>query len=317
MSAGGCDVVLVEAEPGIARALATALERRGHRVRRAEGTEEALALPDPDVLVAVLGAPGGLELLAEARRRGRLARAVLLSGDASPSCYGRALELGACDVLRRPVELPELVRAVESAASPRESELRLSLPAEERACDFVAREVLAFALRRGVGPAARARMASAAAELVENAAQHAYPSGRGPVEIALRVGEREASVRVRDRGRGFDVEAERDRARRARTLAGIERARALCEDLELWSEAARGTTALLRFGVYRADFDGGPSLDLTDLDYLLPRTADELVRALRHDPEGFELVLPPALAVLVGRLLSAPLATASPRGRFP
>lgn len=309
-----CEVVLVEPEPGVARALCGALEGRGHRVRSASDTAQALELPDPDVLVALLDERMGLDLLRETTRRGRLAHAVLLAGDGTSSLVERAFELGALDVLRRPVELAELLRAVDAAATARPGELALELAADPRSVEASARHVLSFAMRHGVGPTARARLASATAEIVDNSVRHAYPSGAGTIDVFLRIDEREASVRVRDRGRGYDARGRRSSIAGARAR-GIERAAALSESIELWSEEGRGSTTLLRFGIYRVAFDGGPLLDLMELDYFSPQTAREVLGMLEHDPVRSELALSPALAVLVGRLLSAAPARSGPPAR--
>ena len=53
------------------------------------------------------------------------------------------------------------------------------------------------------------------------------------------------------------------------------------------------------------ELDQPDQIDLTDLDYFAPATAKELLATLREDPDA-PIVLSPALAVVVGRLLLGP-----------
>jgi len=308
------DVLIVDDEVGLAAALAAALTARGHNVSIAATAEEALAMPDPEVLVADLALAGmsGLDLLDALVARGKAPRTVLMTGLPTIEDCRRALRLGAAELLTKPFAVDELVRAVEAeAAGPADiTPARFSrvYAASPRAADRAARDINAWCLRSEVAPATRARIASTVAELVDNAARHAYGAVTGvtehPVELHAEMDARSLSLEVRDHGVGFDsVQTELDGMVCA--SSGLARAAALAEDLVVRSTPGHGTRARARFQVSTADFDVEGRIDLTELDHLAPETARELLQTLAEDPHA-PVVLSPALAVVVGRLLAGP-----------
>ena len=56
---------------------------------------------------------------------------------------------------------------------------------------------------------------------------------------------------------------------------------------------------------YTVEFDDEERIDLTDLDFFVPATARELLATLTEEPDA-PVILSPALAVVVGRLLMGP-----------
>jgi CheY-like chemotaxis protein len=309
------DVLIVDDQLPIAAALAAALEERGHHVAIAATGAEALAMPEPEVLVADLGLRdmSGLDLLSEFVARGGAPRAVFMTGMPTVEDCRRAMRLGASEVLAKPFAFEELVRAVECEAygapggiAP--ARFQRIYAAGPRASERAARDVAAWCLRSEVAPATRARIASVVTELVDNAARHAYDAtdcvSEDPIEVRAEMDARSLLLEVRDHGRGFDVvacELERMTCR----ASGLARVSALAEDITLRSNEHDGTRVRARFTVSTADFDIDGRIDLTELDHLSPDTARELLATLDEDPHA-PIVLSPALAVVVGRLLAGP-----------
>lgn len=305
-------VLIVEDEAAIAAVYEAALVRAGHEVVHATCAEEALLHRGCDVLVADIGLPGidGLELIEVLRRRGERLRAVVVSGEAQLETCQRALRAGADEFLTKPLALEELVDAVQHQpeAWPRQvAVLERTLPATEDAVERAARELTAFAARSGVAPAARARMATACAELVENTVKHAYPSGVGSVRVSATLERRQLELVVADDGVGFDPLGEGlDHMTDSRS-GGLARAAALAEDVRVESAPATGTRIHARFDVVRSLFDEEEQVDLSELDWLPPQLTREVLAACDEDPDGASrFVLSPALAVSLGRLLAGP-----------
>ena len=308
------DVLIVDDEVGLASALAAALKARGHHVSIAASAEEALAMPDPEVLVADLALAGmsGLDLLDALVARGNAPRTVLMTGLPTIEDCRRALRLGAAELLTKPFAVDELVRAVEAESSshPEVTPSRFArvYAAGPRAAERAARDLSAWCLRSEVAPTTRARIASAVAELVDNAARHAYGAVIGvtehPIELHAEMDTRSLQVEIRDHGVGFDsVQTELEGMVCA--SSGLARAAALAEDLVVRSTPGQGTRARARFHIASADFDIEGRIDLTELDHLGPETARELLQTLAEDPHA-PVILSPALAVVVGRLLAGP-----------
>lgn len=180
------------------------------------------------------------------------------------------------------------------------ADLQLILAAHKHAAEAAARDLVSWALRCDVTPAGRARIGSAVAEIVENAVS----AGASTIEVTASIKERELEVEVRDDGPGFDT---------ARVLAeapvdgstGLGRAQALSEEMRVASELGAGTAVVLRFGVAVLEFEEPHQIDLSDLDFLASGTARELLKTLTEEPDA-PVVLSPALAVVVGRLLAGP-----------
>jgi anti-sigma regulatory factor (Ser/Thr protein kinase) len=206
------------------------------------------------------------------------------------------------------------VRAVENESSPSApggiAPVRLErvYAAGPRAAERAARDVGAWCLRSEVSPAARARIASTVCELVDNATRHAYDAAHEisehPIELCAEMDARALVLEVRDHGRGFDaVSTQLDEL--VATKSGLTRAAALTEDLTIRSSPGNGTRVRARFSVATADFDVDGRIDLTELDHLSPDTSRELLTTLAEDPHA-PIVVSPALAVVIGRLLAGP-----------
>jgi DNA-binding response OmpR family regulator len=313
----GRDVLIVDDELAIVSVLAAALEARGHHVTVATSAEDALALPEPEVLVADLwlqGVMSGLDLFDELVNRGVAPRTIFMTGMPTVADCRRALRLGASEFLSKPFSIDELVRAVEcespvsSPGGVAPARLERIYAAGPRAAERAARDVAAWCLRSEVSPATRARIASTVCELVDNATRHAYDAptevSEHPIELCAEMDARALVVEVRDHGRGFDaLRSQLDEMVCAKS--GLARVAALTEDLTIRSSPDNGTRVRARFSVATADFDVEGRIDLTELDHLSPDTARELLTTLAEDPHA-PVVLSPALAVVVGRLLAGP-----------
>jgi len=306
-------ILVVEGQHTAGQAIAGLLRRRGHEVRVVASAEDALDCAHLDVLVSDLDLPGasGLELLQELRRRGSPPRTVFVGSRPSFEETRRALELGASELLAKPFRLAELVRAVETGAqqtssTPATSTFDRSYPAAPASVELAARELTAYALACGLAPATRARIGSAASEVIDNARRHGYLRGAGRIRVEGQLEGGDFRVRVSDEGIGFDAAA-LDASDLHDTLRhGLARARALAEELEIESRPAGGTRVLLVFRASRVAFDDENGIDLSELDFLGPELARRILLTLREDKPHELFHLSPALAVVVGRLLAGP-----------
>jgi len=306
-------ILIVEGQHTAGQAMAGLLRRRGHEVRLVASAEDALACAQLDVLVSDLDLPGasGLELLQELRRRGSPPRTVFVGARPSFEVTRRALELGASELLAKPFRLAELVRAVETDARPTPSApapmaFERSYASVPASVELAARELTAYAMACGVGPAARARIGSAASEVIDNARRHGYHRAAGRIRVEGRLDGRDFHVRVSDEGIGFDAAA-LDAADLHDTLRhGLARARALAEELEIESRPEGGTRVLLVFRASRVAFEDENGIDLSELDFLGPELSRRILLTLREDKPQDSFQLSPALAVVVGRLLAGP-----------
>ncbi len=172
--------------------------------------------------------------------------------------------------------------------------------------ELAARELVAYALRCGIAPAARARIGSAASELIDNAFRHGYGRGRGRIHVEGRLDGGDFSVRVSDEGIGFDALVLEASQLHDTLRHGLARARALSEELQIESRPTRGTRVLLVFRASRVAFEDEGGIDLSELDFVGPELSRRILQTLREGqpPEPFQLS--PALAVVVGRLLAGP-----------
>lgn len=305
------DVLVVDDETALATAIGTALTRRGHQVEVVGAADEAL-LRAPQVLVADLnlGGSSGLDLLSAFHARGERPHTIFVAGDPTLRDCRRALLLGAAEFLPKPFRLEELVRAVERAPrqtariEPETADFERSFLSGPNEIAQTLRDLLAFALRIGFGPAARARIGSATSEILDNSRRHAYERRAGPIRVRASLEARELIVTIRDQGRGFDSDDPTLFECPARN--GLARALALSEALSVESAPVVGTRVALRFAAWRADFDGAVGIDVSDLDYLDPAAARRVLHAVLN-PNSLELSgVSPALAVVVGRLLAGP-----------
>ena len=298
-------VVVVERDRVLSDTMSAALGRRGHDVRVVARAEAVLVLALPEVLVCETEGTSGLELLARLRTSGSRPRTILTGPPDFELCR-RGLALGASDFLKKPLDLRELVRAVEGGVSEPwavQPFFELDLGAEQGEIERAARELLAFLVRHGVQPSARARIIGASVEACDNARRHAYPTGPGRVRLAARFDGADCIVEVEDYGAGFDPEAQ-SAALRDPLTSGLARAASLAEDLRLETEPGRGTRLELRFHASGAPFATEGESDLSETDWLAPTTARRVLGDLADPTLEPRYVLSPALAVVIGRLLA-------------
>jgi len=112
-------VLVVEDEPHIRDVIARKLAGEGHEVAATGSGAEALRLiaeGRPDAILLDIGLPDvdGVSVCEEARRL-TSAPIVMLTGEASPQMAVRALDVGASDYVRKPVDLGELAARVRAA----------------------------------------------------------------------------------------------------------------------------------------------------------------------------------------------------------
>ncbi len=113
-------ILIVDDEPGLRQSLRLALLARDRRIDVAASGEEALRLEaenEYEVIVADLMMPGlsGLDLLGALRKKGALARLILISGYATIEAAEKAVALGAFDFLAKPFMPAEIRVLVERA----------------------------------------------------------------------------------------------------------------------------------------------------------------------------------------------------------
>src|SRR5215467_15208613 len=90
------------------------LEREGYRVESApdvDGALEALRASRFDLVVCDYRMPGktGIDLLSEMKRERRTVPVLMISAFADEATEARALELGAVDLMRKPIRRQELI----------------------------------------------------------------------------------------------------------------------------------------------------------------------------------------------------------------
>jgi DNA-binding response OmpR family regulator len=111
---------------------------------------------------------------------------------------------------------------------------------------------------------------------------------------------------IHDDGVGFETSEVAQENLSSTRHDGLARAASLAEGLTLESRLGEGASITLRFGAYYVDYDEVDRVELSELDFFTPDTAVQVLRTL--DVEGGEafLQVSPALAVVIGRLLSGP-----------
>lgn len=306
---GELDILVVEDEPAIAASIARALALRGHSVATATTVRDALEHPEPDVLVTDLSfdeGASGFELLETLARRDMHPHVVVVSGAPTLSDCRRAMQCGARDFLPKPFHLQELVSAVErplTAVERFNGRFQRRYASDVEGVETAVRQLLAFALERGVGPSVRGRLGSACAEVLENVGLHAYLGEPGEVEVTAQLRLGELVVALRDHGVGLDPLATTVGRMQDAPGSGLSRAACLSEDLRIESQPGAGTRVRLVFHTHPSTFEEEMPRDLSELDYLEPGASRRLVEAIEGDTEEL-LNLPPALAVSVGRLLA-------------
>ena len=227
----------------VAEALARVVESRDHVGRVALSIEDAILGGPADVLVAEFGgAAGGLDGLAlvDAFRDLESDPLVVLvaSDDCTSDDLDRAMAARADFVLERPLLPDALVRAIETEQPTEEGEeLRILVDASPRAAEDAAREMVAWCVRCEVAPATRARIATALAEIVDNAATH----GALEIEITAVMNSGELSIDVVDDGPGFDA-VEALTADQFDGTKGLGRAHALADAVRIERGPSSSTT---------------------------------------------------------------------------
>lgn len=293
----------------VAQALARVVESRAHVGRVARSIEDAILGGPADVVVAELGGASdtldGLALVDAFRDLESDPLVVLVaSADCTSEDLDRATAARADFVLERPLLPGALVSAIESERQDEQDEqgeeLRILVDASSHAAEDVAREMVAWCVRCEVTPATRARIATALAEVVDNAAKH----GALEIEINAVMNSGELCIDVTDDGPGFDA-VEALTAGVLDSTKGLGRLHALADGVRIERGHLEGTNVQLRFSVRNVEFDDEERIDLTDLDFFVPATARELLATLTEEPDA-PVILSPALAVVVGRLLMGP-----------
>ncbi len=303
----------VESTPGALRGAVHFLRVRGHAVQL-EGWDAA---PWEQADVRVVELPEdvtlSLERLKQIAQRDRYTRTVLV-GPHGLANLADAVGFGHAFWLYRPIDLDQLIDVIEEtqdgglcSGMPFEREY----PARKESVERAARDLIAWALRSRVTPAARARIATACAEVFDNVCRHAYPtesrtapqSADETLRVEAQLDERELVVTVSDRGAGF---CSSEIARTSSRDGGLARASALSEGLRIETAPNSGSRVRLTFAVSSVHLSGERSLDLSDLDFLLPQDARLLLEACSRAGGAEEFHLSPALAVALGRLLAGP-----------
>ena len=177
------------------------------------------------------------------------------------------------------------------------AELAIELGAFAESAETAARELIAWSLRCEIAPSTRARIGSAVAEAVTNAVE----AGAQTLRVEALLTRTDMRVVVADDGPGFDTTAAQLQ-RATGATSGIDRMHSLAEAVSLHSSVDEGTQVELNFRVTTTEFEEGSSIDLSDLDFFIPETSKELLATLAEDADA-PIILSPALAVVVGRLL--------------
>jgi len=112
-------VLVVDDEPHVRDVIARKLGSEGHEVVTTGSGAEALKLvaeTKPDLILLDIGLPDvdGVSVCQEARQH-TTAPILMLTGEASPAVAVRALDVGATDYVRKPVDLGELAARVRAA----------------------------------------------------------------------------------------------------------------------------------------------------------------------------------------------------------
>ena len=109
----GVKILVVEDEDAIARPLAEGLRREGYEVERAANGADALASPEPDLVLLDLRLPDmdGLDVCRELRARSQVPIIVVTArGEETDRVVG--LELGADDYVVKPFGIRELIARI-------------------------------------------------------------------------------------------------------------------------------------------------------------------------------------------------------------
>lgn len=306
-----------------AAVVAEALRGQGHDVVVQSEGPALVAGPDPDAYViggTLQDGTSGLEIVEELRRAGKTAPVALIDAAPSFEVMQRAVRLGLADLVVDPLVPGALRDAIQRCLGQRRPGPRpitsqphaiaRSYAFEEGVSGRAAREVSAFLVNEGVVAAHRVRIASAVAELVDNAQRHSR-SRDGRVTVACELNGNRVRLEVQDRGHGFDVEnVKLDRvpaalpaARKARVPqagGGLGRVELLAETFQADSSAS-GSRIQAEFQLTPVRFDEEAEA-LADTEFLDPSSARKLIAALRGGTADLSGVSAP-LAVTIGRII--------------
>lgn len=320
-------VLFALADITVALAFGRILDGRSHSCVVAECAIEVLEAEPTDTFVADLSSTpsgeftlGGLDLLEDLHSLGLFPHAVLIAGPESTlSDYERAARLGVDVILDRPLRPDALVEAVEAPrpespiADPDEvlrhvdrdvslqpTGMRIILAAEHGAAEAAARDLIGWCTRCEIVPSTRARIGTSVAEAIQNGIDH----GAHRIVVTACIERSTLHVDVEDDGPGFDAVRYLS-ADVLDSTSGIGRMHSLAENVSIRSQEGNGTAVTLDYRVTTADFEDDARIDLSELDFFSPETSKELLATLSEDPDA-PVILSPALAVVVGRLLMGP-----------
>jgi CheY-like chemotaxis protein/anti-sigma regulatory factor (Ser/Thr protein kinase) len=298
-----------------------ALRERGHRLHLARSESEVWTRPEAErqpwdgALCDVrLGFGSAFELCRNLRRAWPTLPIVLLDAFPTLDACRAALRAGAVDYLAAPVNPRELLAALESggpSAAGATAAGRLAAHFDrdivcgpDRADDVATAvaELLGFLLARGFSPAVRARAGGAAFELLQNVSDHAYRGDTGPARIRAQCSQAALALQVLDAGCGMS--ASKLRQAREHGTGGLARASALVERLVAEPEPGRGLAIELHIDARSAAWDREGLGDWSEHDCLRPSDARMLIDLVRSRPQAAIVDLPPALSVVLGRLLA-------------
>ena len=173
--------------------------------------------------------------------------------------------------------------------------------------ELAVRDLTAQLMQWGLGPTARARIATAAIEALDNVIRHAYPIEPGTCELLADTDGREVVLQINDRGLGFDSSGLGSGELSDPARSGLARAASLSEKLRVDTLPGAGTRLELAFAAYRSTFDEKGAIDLSELDWLTPGMSRRVLEILRDEGSTDAFHLSPAMAVTVGRLLTGPI----------
>ncbi|HEX9742472.1 MAG TPA: response regulator [Nitrospiraceae bacterium] len=110
-------ILVVDDEPEIREMVGEFLRRRGYDINTAAGADEALAAvsrQSPDLMLLDLYMPvtNGIKLLKQLREAGKTVNVIMLTACQDEHLLKTTLDLGACEVLTKPVDLNQLELAV-------------------------------------------------------------------------------------------------------------------------------------------------------------------------------------------------------------
>jgi CheY-like chemotaxis protein/anti-sigma regulatory factor (Ser/Thr protein kinase) len=317
----GLQLLYVQGSPGGIPEVLHALRERGHSLRLARSESEVWTHaqterePWDGVLCDVrLGFGSAFELCRNLRRAWPALPVVLLDAFPTLDACRAALRAGAVDYLAAPVNPRELLAALEgdggcvtgaAAAGRLAAHFDRSIVCGPDRTDDLATavaELLGFLLARGFSPSVRARAGGAAFELLQNVSDHAYRGGTGPARIRAQCSQAALELQVLDAGCGMS--AAKLRHARDHGTGGLARASALVERLETEPEPGRGLAIELHIDARGAAWDHEDLGDWSDYDCLRPSDARMLVELVRSRPHEAIVDLPPALSVVLGRLLA-------------